>query len=203
MRSTSTVPAPGPGALAGGSSWRIDPAHSHVEFAVRHLMISSVKGAFGDVQGTVWVDESDPTTVLVDVAIQVASIDTRQEQRDAHLRSPDFFDAAKFPTITFRSRRVQGHPLEGDFRLTGDLTIRGITREVTLDVSPEGRLTDPWGEERAGFSAQAKIILYFASNLRQLLGERGRTALERLMGMLLVIVAVQMLMRGVADYLRG
>ncbi len=97
MRSTSTVPAPVPGALAGGSSWRIDPAHSHVEFAVRHLMISSVKGAFGDVQGTVWVDESDPRTVLVDVAIQVASIDTRQEQRDAHLRSPDFFDAAQVP----------------------------------------------------------------------------------------------------------
>ena len=157
MRSTSTVPAPVPGALAGGSSWRIDPAHSHVEFAVRHLMISSVKGAFGDVQGTVWVDESDPRTVLVDIVIQVASIDTRQEQRDAHLRSPDFFDAAKFPTITFRSRRVQGNPLEGDFRLTGDLTVRGITREVTLDVSPEGRLTDPWGEERAGFSAHAKI----------------------------------------------
>lgn len=157
MRSTSTVPAPVPGALAGGSSWRIDPAHSHVEFAVRHLMISSVKGAFGDVQGTVWVDESDARTVLVDVVIQVASIDTRQEQRDAHLRSPDFFDAAKFPTITFRSRRAQGNPLEGDFRLTGDLTVRGITREVTLDVSPEGRLTDPWGEERAGFSAHAKI----------------------------------------------
>ena len=116
-------------------------------------MISSVKGAFGDVQGTVWVDESDPRTVLVDVAIQVASIDTRQEQRDAHLRSPDFFDAARFPTITFRSRRVQGNPMDGDFRLTGDLTLRGITREVTLDVTPEGRLTDPWGEERAGFSA--------------------------------------------------
>jgi polyisoprenoid-binding protein YceI len=157
MRSTSTVPAPVPGALAGGSSWRIDPAHSHVEFAVRHLMISSVKGAFGDVQGTVWVAESDPRTVLVDIAIQVASIDTRQEQRDAHLRSPDFFDAAKFPTITFRSRRIQGNPLEGDFHLTGDLTVRGITREVTLDASPEGRLTDPWGEERAGFSAHAKI----------------------------------------------
>ena len=157
MRSTSTVPAPAPSASAGGSSWRIDPAHSHVEFGVRHLMISSVKGAFGDVRGTVWVDESDPRTVLVDVAIQVASIDTRQEQRDAHLRSPDFFDAAKFPTITFRSRRVQGNPLDGDFRLTGDLTVRGITREVTLNVSPEGRLTDPWGEERAGFSAGAKI----------------------------------------------
>jgi polyisoprenoid-binding protein YceI len=157
MRSTSTVPAPVPDALAGGSSWRIDPAHSHVEFAVRHLMISSVKGAFGDVQGTVWVDDSDPRTVLADVAIQVASIDTRQGQRDAHLRSPDFFDAVKFPTITFRSRRVQGNPFEGDFRLTGDLTMHGVTREVTLEVSPEGRLVDPWGAERAGFSARGKI----------------------------------------------
>jgi polyisoprenoid-binding protein YceI len=157
MRSTSTIPALVPGALAGGSSWQIDPAHSHVEFAVRHLMISSVKGAFGDVQGTVRVDESGARTVLVDVTIQVASIDTRQEQRDAHLRSSDFFDAERFPTITFRSRMVEGNHLDGEFRLVGDLTIRDVTREVVLDVSAEGRLTDPWGAERAGFSAQGKI----------------------------------------------
>jgi len=157
MGSTSTVPAPAQGALAGGSSWKIDPAHSHVEFAVRHLMISSVKGAFGDVQGTVWVDESDARTVLVDTTIQVASIDTRQEERDAHLRSADFFDAARFPTITFRSRMVEGNHHDSDFRLVGDLTIRDVTREVVLDVSAEGHLTDPWGAERAGFSAQGKI----------------------------------------------
>jgi polyisoprenoid-binding protein YceI len=157
MRSTSTVPAPVPGALAGGSSWQIDPAHSHVEFAVRHLMISSVKGAFGDVQGTVWMDESDARTVLVDVTIQVASIDTRQEQRDAHLRSVDFFDAAHFPTIAFNSRTMEGGHIDGEFRLVGDLTIRGVTREVVLYVSAEGRLTDPWGAERAGFSAHGKI----------------------------------------------
>jgi polyisoprenoid-binding protein YceI len=157
MRSTSTVPAPVPGALAGGSSWQIDPAHSHVEFAVRHLMISSVKGAFGDVQGTVWMDESDARTVLVDVTIQVASIDTRQEQRDAHLRSVDFFDVAHFPTIAFHSRAMEGGHIDGEFRLVGDLTIRGVTREVVLYVSAEGRLTDPWGAERAGFSAHGKI----------------------------------------------
>jgi polyisoprenoid-binding protein YceI len=157
MRSTSTLPAPVPGALAGGSSWKIDPAHSHVEFAVRHLMISSVKGAFGDVQGTVWVDESDARTVLVDITVQVASIDTGQEQRDAHLRSSDFFDAARFPTITFRSRLVEGSYHDSRFSLVGDLTIRDVTREVVLDVSAEGRLTDPWGAERAGFSAQGKI----------------------------------------------
>ena len=157
MRSASTVPAPPAGTLARGSSWQIDPAHSHVEFAVRHLMISSVKGAFGDVQGTVWVDESDPRTVLVDITIQVSSIDTRQEQRDAHLRSSDFFDAARFPTITFRSRGVEGDYHDSEFRLRGDLTIRDVTREVVLVVSNEGRLTDPWGAERAGFSAQGKI----------------------------------------------
>ena len=156
MRST-TLPAPLPGALARGSSWQIDPAHSHVEFAVRHLMISSVKGAFGDVQGTVSVDESDPRIILVDVTIQVASIDTRQEQRDAHLRSADFFDAVRFPTITFRSRMVAGSYLDGVFRLVGDLTIRDVTREVILDVAAEGHLTDPWGAERAGFSARGKI----------------------------------------------
>jgi polyisoprenoid-binding protein YceI len=146
-----------PSALAGASNWQIDPSHSHVEFAVRHLMISTVKGAFGDVRGTVWVDESDGKAILVDVTIQVASIDTRQEQRDAHLRSPDFFDVARFPSIGFRSRRVEGDHRDGQFRLIGDLTIRDVTREVTLDVSAEGRLHDPWGAERAGFSARGKI----------------------------------------------
>jgi polyisoprenoid-binding protein YceI len=120
-------------------------------------MISSVKGAFGDVQGTVSVDDSDARTVLVDATIQVASIDTRQEQRDAHLRSADFFDAMRFPTITFRSRMAKGKHLDSGFRLAGDLTIRDVTREVVLDVSPEGHLTDPWGAERAGFSARGKI----------------------------------------------
>jgi len=157
MRSIATLPAPLPGPSAGGSSWQIDPAHSHVEFAVRHLMISTVKGAFGDVRGAVWVDESDARTVLVDVTIQVASIDTRQEQRDAHLRSADFFDATHFPTITFHSRGVEGNHHDSEFRLVGDLTIRGVTREVVLAVSNEGSLTDPWGAERAGFSAQGKI----------------------------------------------
>src|SRR4051812_20124605 len=117
MTSRSPAPVGIPGAATGVSSWRIDPAHSHVEFAVRHLMITTVKGRFADVRGTVWIDESDPSAVLVDVTIEVASIDTRQEQRDAHLRSPDFFDLGRFPTITFRSRRVRGHPFHGDFRL--------------------------------------------------------------------------------------
>jgi polyisoprenoid-binding protein YceI len=120
-------------------------------------MISTVKGRFADVQGTIRMDESDPSAVLVDATIGAASIDTRQEERDAHLRSTDFFDVARFPTIFFRSRGVEGNPFEGDFRLIGDLTIRDITREVTLDVSAGGRATDPWGEERAGFSAHTTI----------------------------------------------
>ena len=156
MKSTSVVD-PIPGASARGTSWRIDPAHSHVEFSVRHLMISTVKGAFGDVRGTVWIDDSDAATALVDITIQVASIDTRQEQRDAHLRSADFFDVARFPTITFRSRKVEGNHPESEFRLVGDLTIRDVTREIVLQVSSEGHLIDPWGAERAGFSAQGKI----------------------------------------------
>jgi polyisoprenoid-binding protein YceI len=156
MKATSAL-EPTSGALARGSSWQIDPAHSQVEFAVRHLMISTVKGAFGDVRGTVWVDESDVRTVLVDITIQVASIDTRQEQRDAHLRSADFFDAARSPNITFRSRMVEGSHQESEFRLVGDLTVRDVTREVVLEVLSEGRLTDPWGAERAGFSAHGRI----------------------------------------------
>lgn len=156
MTSTSVMEAI-PGSSARGSSWKIDPAHSHVEFSVRHLMISTVKGAFGDVQGTVWSDDSGATTALVDITIQVASIDTRQEQRDAHLRSADFFEVARFPTITFRSRSVEGDHRESEFRLIGDLTIRDVTREVVLAVSSEGRVIDPWGGERAGFSARGKI----------------------------------------------
>ena len=120
-------------------------------------MISSVKGAFGDVQGTVWMDASDARTVLVDVTIQVASIDTGQQQRDAHLRSADFFDVIRFPSIAFRGRMDEGNHLNSEFRLVGDLTIRDVTREVILDVSTEGHLTDPWGAERVGFSARGKI----------------------------------------------
>jgi polyisoprenoid-binding protein YceI len=157
MTSISTVTTGSLHASPGVSTWELDPAHSHVEFAVRHLMISTVKGRFADVQGTIRMEETDPSTVLVDATIGAASIDTQQEERDAHLRSTDFFDVARFPAITFRSRRAQGNPLEGDFRLIGDLTIREITREVMLDVSVGGQATDPSGEEHTGFSAHTTI----------------------------------------------
>jgi polyisoprenoid-binding protein YceI len=138
------------------TTWQIDPAHNNVEFAVRHLMISTVKGRFGKVEGTIEVDEERPETAKIDVAIDVGSIDTRQEQRDAHLRSPDFFDVANYPAMRFVSKRIEGDP-RGSFKVIGDLTIRGTTREVTLDVASEGAGNDPWGNVRAGFSATTKI----------------------------------------------
>jgi polyisoprenoid-binding protein YceI len=138
------------------TTWTIDPVHSSVEFAVRHLMITTVKGRFTDVQGTVVLDEADPARSSADITIGAASIDTREAQRDAHLRSADFFEAETHPTIRFRSTAV--HPGSADaFKLTGDLTIRGVTRPVTLDVTTEGRSKDPWGGQRAGFSAAGRI----------------------------------------------
>ncbi len=137
------------------TSWNVDASHTHAEFAVRHLMISTVKGRFGDVQGIVEIDEADLAKSSVDVTIGAASIDTREPQRDAHLRSADFFDAEKFPQITFRSTRIEG--TSESFKVTGDLTIRGTTRSIVLDVTAEGRATDPWGGQRAGFSAKGKI----------------------------------------------
>jgi polyisoprenoid-binding protein YceI len=138
------------------TTWSIDPAHTNVGFGVRHLMISTVRGRFADVRGTVVSDGADPAKGKVDITIGVQSIDTREAQRDAHLRSADFFDAEHFPEITFRSTRIAA--VAGDtFTLVGDLTMRGVTREVALDVTSEGRGPDPWGGERAGFTATGKV----------------------------------------------
>ena len=138
------------------TTWNIDASHSQVEFAVKHMMIATVRGRFADVKGTVVTDDSDLAKAEVDVVIDVNSIDTREAKRDAHLRSPDFFDAETFPLITFKSTRVTG--TGGDqFKLVGDLTIHGVTREVALDVTSEGRAKDPWGGERAGYSAQTRV----------------------------------------------
>lgn len=143
---------------ASTTPWQIDPAHTQVGFAVRHLMISTVRGRFNDIAGTVTVPDGDFTRAALDVSIGVASLDTREPQRDAHLRSADFFDAEAFPTITFKSRRVDADPRdERRFVLTGDLTLHGVTREVRLDVIAEGRGRDPWGNDRAGFSITGRI----------------------------------------------
>jgi polyisoprenoid-binding protein YceI len=136
--------------------WTIDPTHSAVEFAVRHLMIATVRGRFANVEGTLTLPDDDPLKAEVEVTIKADSIDTRVEQRDAHLRSADFFDAERFPTLTFRSRRVLPTS-SGNLQLIGDLTIRGTSREVALDVTSHGRQRDPWQGERTGFEASTKI----------------------------------------------
>ena len=137
-------------------TWQIDTAHTNVEFAVKHLMISTVKGRFGDVNGTLTGSLEDPADFTLDVTIDTQSIDTRQAQRDAHLRSPDFFDVENFPTIKFVGKSITGD-VTGEFTLVGELTIRDVTREIALDVTNEGSLTDPWGNARIGFSAKTRI----------------------------------------------
>ena len=145
-----------PGTAAEVSTWQIDPAHTDVGFSVKHLMISTVRGRFGVVRGTIRLDPADFARSSADVEIETASIDTRQEQRDVHLRSADFFDATVHPLITFRSRTAER--IDGErFTLTGDLTIRGVTREVVLRGTDEGRGVDPWGAEKAAFSAETTI----------------------------------------------
>ncbi len=141
------------------STWQLDPAHSSVEFAVKHMMMTTVRGRFKAVQATLTGDEEHPEGCCVEARIDVSSIDTGNADRDAHLRSPDFFDAERYPTITFRSTRVDGSPSKpGDqFQVIGDLVIRDTTSKVALDCAFEGRGTDPWGKERAGFSASAEI----------------------------------------------
>ena len=138
------------------TTWNVDPAHTEVGFAVRHLMISTVRGRFGKVTGTVIVDDDNPRNAKVDVTVDIASIDTRQEMRDNHLRSADFFDVAKHPTMHFVSKRIEGDPTK-QFKLIGDLTIKDRTHEVTLDASLEGLVKDPWGGERAGYSLSGKL----------------------------------------------
>jgi polyisoprenoid-binding protein YceI len=141
------------------SRWRMDPAHTLVEFEARHMMLTKVRGRFAEVSGELVVDEENPENSRVAVEIDARSIDTRASDRDTHLRSADFLDVERHPRITFRSTRIEGaHADPGDeFRVVGDLTIRGKTREVVLDARYEGHGTDPWGGERAGFSAKTKI----------------------------------------------
>jgi len=141
---------------AAATAWQIDPAHTEVEFSVRHLMLSNVKGRFANVTGAARFDEQGNALEALDVTIPTTTVDTRVEQRDNHLRSPDFFDVAKYPTISFKGRRVQG-TLSDAFKLVGELTIHGVTREVTLDVTLEGSGNDPWGNERRGYNATGKI----------------------------------------------
>lgn len=136
-------------------AWKLDPAHTLVEFSAKHMMITTVKGRIADVDGIIYTDEKDPKNSSVEVTLKGASLDTRSDQRDQHLRSGDFLNVEKFPEIKFRSTSIKGN--KEQFTLTGDLTIRDVTREVTLDVEHHGRNRDPWGGERVGFSASGKI----------------------------------------------
>src|SRR3954454_15199665 len=140
---------------AAKTVWKLDPTHTIVEFSAKHLMITTVKGRITDIEGTIYADENDLTKSSVEATLNAASIDTRTEQRDNHLRSADFLHVEQFPVITFRSTRVEGDKEE--FKLIGDLSIRGVTREIALNVTFEGQTKDPWGGERIGFSASGKI----------------------------------------------
>ncbi len=158
----SATATPATGARTQGAqttTWVIDPAHSNVGFSVKHLMIATVRGSFTQVQGTVKLDERDPTTAEIDITIPTASVTTRDEKRDAHLRSPDFFDVAESPTIAFRSTRVEPvNPLSRDrWRVVGDLTMHGVTRPVELAVEQTGGGSDLLDAEVAPFAATTKI----------------------------------------------
>ncbi len=137
-------------------AWMVDPAHTSVEFTAKHMMFTKVRGRFDKFSGTLNLDEQHPENSSVEGSIDVASIDTREPNRDAHLRSADFFDAEKYPTITFRSTRVEVTGVDRA-KVYGDLTIKDVTRPIVLDAAVEGRGKDPWGNERWGLSARATV----------------------------------------------
>lgn len=141
---------------SGVSTWVIDPAHTQVEVATRHMMVTTVKGHFRVARGTLTLDEANPARSAVEVEIDAASVDTGDEQRDTHLRSADFLAVEQYPTITFRSTRVEP---QGDerARVIGELTVRGVTREVVLDTELTGYGKNPWGKEVVGFEAQTTL----------------------------------------------
>jgi polyisoprenoid-binding protein YceI len=144
-------------ALAQTTTWQIDPAHSSAQFSVRHLGVSTVRGAFTKVSGSAKYDPADPTKLSLDATIDATSVDTHVDMRDNDLRGENFLDVKKYPTITFRSKHVESAG-GGKLRLTGDLTIHGTTKEVVLDVDgPSPEVKDPWGNQRIGASATTKI----------------------------------------------
>lgn len=155
LAATLLVPA---GAIASSTvTYEFDSAHSSANFAVTHMLVTTVRGTLGKVTGTAVIDETDPTKSTVEAKIDVAGIDTREAKRDEHLRSEDFFDVAKHPTITFASKKVEKAG-DAQWKVTGDLTIRGTTKEVVLDVqgSPTP-VTDPWGNSKLGGVATTRI----------------------------------------------
>ena len=139
------------------TTWKIDPVHSVAEFKVKHMMISKVKGQFTGVSGTLYLDEDDVTKSKIDATIDAASINTREADRDKHLRSADFFDVEKYPTLSFKSAHIE-QTAAGELEVEGDLSIHGVTRNVIFEVEgPTAPAKDPWGNTRVGISATTKI----------------------------------------------
>jgi polyisoprenoid-binding protein YceI len=139
------------------NTYTLDPAHSHIQFSVRHLMVSNVRGTFSGVKGMVSYDPDDPPSAAAEVTIDVNTINTNDEKRDGHLKSPDFFDVAQYPAITFKSKRVEKTGSD-EFKVTGDLTIHGVTKEVVINVEEvSGETKDPFGQVKIGATARTKI----------------------------------------------
>jgi polyisoprenoid-binding protein YceI len=143
--------------LATAAVWEFDGAHTSAGFSVKHLMITTVRGTFKGVKGAVEWDGKDAATIKIDASIDMTTVDTAEPKRDEHLKSPDFFDAAKFPTMTFKSKSAASAGA-GKVKVVGDLTLRGVTKEVTLDVDgPTAEIEDPWGNSKVGATATTKI----------------------------------------------
>ncbi|GHI00939.1 YceI family protein [Neobacillus kokaensis] len=138
------------------TKWALDPVHSSVDFSVRHMMIANVKGSFQSFSATIEADPADLTTATIEFTVETASVDTRNKDRDGHLVSADFFDAENHPNMTFKATNIVKTD-EGEYDVTGDLTLRGVTKQETFAVTFEGSGKDPWGNEKVGFSATGSL----------------------------------------------
>ena len=143
------------GSVAGAATYEVDASHSYVGFSVRHMVVSNTKGSFGEVKGTIEFDQDAPESISASAIVSVQSVDTKNEKRDKHLRGSDFFDVEKYPEITFETTRVEGSLPE--VTLIGNLTIKDVTKEVSIPAEFTGPVTDPWGNVRIGFSGSTKI----------------------------------------------
>ena len=157
LRTVLAVAALAAPTFAFGSTWEIDPSHSSATFAVRHLMVNSVRGELGKVTGMVELDDKDVSKSSIQASVEMGGINTREPKRDEHLKSPDFFDVAKYPTMTFKSKRIEKGADANHFKAVGDLTIKNVTKEVTLDVEASSEVKDPYGQTKRGATATTKI----------------------------------------------
>ena len=171
-------------------AWEIDPAHSQATFSVKHMMISTVRGQFKVLSGHLHIDEQQPANSWVDAQVETASIDTRDPNRDAHLRSPDFFEADKYPTLTFKSTKIE-RTGEHEYDVTGDLTMHGVTKPVTFKAEYNGHGKDPYGQTRVALGAKAKVNRRdFGLNWNQAL-ESGGVLVSEMVNIEIDLSAVQ------------